>query len=199
MSLWFAEMYNVKVVFGLWSEHDLKKGQMSLDISVSIFIHGIHHQLGRCGLGNGFSRGGYWLLHRPDVASLNFQPLKDLPATRSQCLFNCSHRPPSPPHPQCTHTHTHPSNPLSPNDERLHHVKRALSNKQAYLFSPLPLPVNNELWVSLLITIIVNVKRGSVASCPSPLLISFFYIKMLCAFVSAVGNPPSPPPKGEAN
>lgn len=39
------------------------------------------------------------------------------------------------------------------------------------LISPLSLwllPVNNELWVSLLITIIVNVKRGPLASCPTP-------------------------------
>lgn len=69
------------------------------------------------------------------------------------------------------------------------------------LISPLSLllqPVNNELWVSLLITIIVNVKRGPLASCPTPLLISFFYIKTLHAFVRTVGHSttitPLPPP-----
>lgn len=93
------------------------------------------------------------------------------------------HSPPPPPH------STNNPTPLCPNDERLHLVKRTLSNKQAYLYPPSLslslLPVNNELWVSLLITIIVNVKRGLVASCPTPhafidFIFFFFFFTLKC-------------------
>lgn len=50
---------------------------------------------------------GYRLLHVPDVSSpsLHFSPLWLLPATRSQCVFNCGA--PEPLHPHHTYTHTH--------------------------------------------------------------------------------------------
>lgn len=53
--------------------------------------------------------------------------------------------------------------------------------------------------VSLLITIIVNVKRGLllVARRLKPLMISFFYIKMLCAFVRMPGHPAPTPQQAQ--
>lgn len=112
---------------------------------------------------DGCLRAAHSLLHHTDVSSpcLKFSPWSFQPQGHIVFLIVV---PLNPHTPQCI-----PPTPSAQmmNDCTLWKGPSPINK----LISPLslsPLPVNNELWVSLLITIIVNVKRGPVASCPTP-------------------------------